>query len=134
IRIAGVTHVYRRPWQLRSSVRALDGLDLEIEAGSAVGLIGLNGAGKTTLIRLLLGYLSPTSGRISINGLPPRHYVENHGIGYVPERVSIPRQWTVEQALRAYALLGNVGDDLPVRLAVTLREQGLDTVRNRRTR
>lgn len=132
IRIAELTHVYRRPWQMRPTVRALDSLELEIDAGSAVGLIGLNGAGKTTLIRLLLGYLTPTSGRISIGGLSPRRYVEQHGIGYVPERVAVPRQWTVDQALRAYALLGNVGDDLPERIATTLREQGLEAFRRRR--
>jgi ATP-binding cassette subfamily C protein CydD len=47
---------------------ALCGLDLEIPAGSRVALVGRSGAGKTTVIHLLLGFLSPTSGRILVGG------------------------------------------------------------------
>ncbi len=50
------------------SVRALDSLTLEIQAGSIFGFLGPNGAGKTTTIRLLLGLLSPTSGTARVLG------------------------------------------------------------------
>jgi ABC-2 type transport system ATP-binding protein len=132
IRLAEVSHHYRPLWPPRHAVRALDRLSLEIKPGSAVGLIGVNGAGKTTLLRLLLGYLQGSSGMASIESLAPRRYVELHGIGYVPERVAIPRSWTVEGALRAYTLLGNVGADGPERVEAVLERLGLQAVRRRR--
>jgi ABC-2 type transport system ATP-binding protein len=49
---------------------AVDGVDLEVPAGVAFGFLGPNGAGKTTLIRTLLGLTQPTSGQVSLLGLP----------------------------------------------------------------
>jgi ABC-2 type transport system ATP-binding protein len=51
-------------------VVALDGLDLDVPAGSAVGLLGPSGAGKTTAIRLMAGLAGPTRGTVAIAGLP----------------------------------------------------------------
>jgi ABC-2 type transport system ATP-binding protein len=48
--------------------RALDDLNLEVAAGEVVGLLGPNGSGKTTALRLLLGFLRPTSGRATVGG------------------------------------------------------------------
>lgn len=54
------------------SVRAVDGLDLEVPAGSIYGFLGPNGAGKTTTIRLLLGLLEPTAGEAEVLGFDLR--------------------------------------------------------------
>ena len=54
---------------------ALDGVTLDLPAGSIVGLIGPNGAGKTTLLRTLLGVLQPSAGRVEVRG----------AIGYMPQ-------------------------------------------------
>lgn len=51
---------------------ALEGVDLAIEPGRIVGLLGPNGSGKTTLIKLANGLLTPTSGEILIDGKAPR--------------------------------------------------------------
>lgn len=72
------------------SFRALNGLNLEIESGQIVGLLGPNGSGKTTLIKLANGLLTPTEGEITIKGnkigtetkkivsyLPERTYLNN---------------------------------------------------------
>jgi ATP-binding cassette subfamily B protein len=52
--------------------RVLDGLDLDIEAGTSVALVGENGAGKTTLIKLLCRFYDPTEGRITLDGVDIR--------------------------------------------------------------
>src|SRR5690242_15901798 len=49
-------------------VRALDGVDLELERGEILGLIGPNGAGKTTLVNALTGFQRPTAGRLLLGG------------------------------------------------------------------
>lgn len=132
IRLAEVSHTYRTLWRPSAGVRALGGVTLDVAPGTAVGFIGMNGAGKTTLLRLLLGYLRPGAGTVTIDGLDPRAYVQRHGIGYVPERVAIPRGWTVEGALRAYAMMGNVGADADARVEAALARLGLRELSGRR--
>mgnify|MGYP001765785548 CR=1 FL=1 len=67
-------------------VRALDGLDLEVEDHSIFGFLGPNGAGKTTTIRLLAGLAHPTSGQAWIAGLPiGQDQRAARQIGYLPE-------------------------------------------------
>lgn len=61
---AGVTYTYP------DGHRALDGVDLKVAPGERIALLGPNGAGKTTLMLHLNGVLSPTQGRIAINGVP----------------------------------------------------------------
>src|ERR1700688_813418 len=52
----------------KGNVRALDGVSLEVEAGTVLGLLGPNGAGKTTMVRILSTILGPDSGHDSIFG------------------------------------------------------------------
>src|ERR1051325_7095256 len=50
------------------NITALEQLDLDVAAGEIVGILGPNGSGKSTALRLMLGFLRPTSGRALING------------------------------------------------------------------
>src|SRR5438270_13950616 len=66
-------------------------INLTIERGTTLGLIGPNGGGKTTLIRLLLGLLQPTRGAIRVGGMFPRQAVgRGNVIGYLPQNPRVP--------------------------------------------
>jgi zinc transport system ATP-binding protein len=70
----------------RPSEPALSKVNLSIQAGEYVGVIGPNGGGKTTLMKLLLGLLKPQRGEITLFGQPQQGFAERHKIGYVPQR------------------------------------------------
>lgn len=81
---------------------ALAGVDLTIEPGRIVGLLGPNGSGKTTLIKLANGLLVPTAGEILVDGKAPGR--ESHAIvSYLPERNSLPLWMTIQQLQDFYA-------------------------------
>ncbi|MEP6491420.1 MAG: ABC transporter ATP-binding protein [bacterium] len=106
IEFKAVSKTYRSI--LGTSVPAVVDFSLEIRDGEILGLAGPNGAGKSTLIGLLLGYLSPSAGSVTIDGQLPRAYIERYGIGYLSELVTIPPAWHTENALKRYALLAGV--------------------------
>jgi ABC-2 type transport system ATP-binding protein len=86
-------------------VRALDGIDLTINAGEIFGLIGPNGAGKTTLMGCLLAALVPTSGKILINGLAPDDIGVRKITGFLPERPHFDAWMRVDEFLRYHHML-----------------------------
>ena len=81
--------------------QALDQVDITIEPGRIVGLLGPNGSGKTTLIKLANGLLTPSEGEIRVCGLVPGK--ESHAcVSYLPERTDIPTWISVTQLLDFY--------------------------------
>lgn len=111
-----------------SSVLALDSIDLSIEPGKIIGLLGPNGSGKTTLIKLINGLLTPTSGTITINGSAPGVNTKNV-VSYLPDNTFLPLWMTVEQVVEyfcdfyndfrpelAYEMLERLGVDKKTRL------------------
>ncbi len=80
------------------STLALDHVDLTVEQGRIVGLLGPNGSGKTTLLKLANGLLQPSSGNIAISGMNPG--VETKKIvSYLPERTYLSNWMNVVQLL-----------------------------------
>jgi len=67
--------------------KALDNLTIEIQTGEIYGLLGANGAGKSTTLNLLLGFLKPDSGSLTISGNSKN--INASGIGYIPENVNL---------------------------------------------
>lgn len=105
------------------SVTALDGLSLEIPAGSTFGILGTNGAGKTTLFKLLVGLDRPDEGRLSIGG---RDVTEagvelRESVGYLPEHVGFPPALTGREVLAFHARMRGLPRDGRI-------EDALDTV------
>ena len=88
----------------------LQGVDLDIPEGRAIGLLGRNGMGKTTLIRSLMGYVPATSGRVlwrqrDVTGATPER-MARMGIGYVPEGRGIFPNLSVRENLLMSARAG----------------------------
>ena len=81
------------------------GVSLDITSGEVVGLLGPNGAGKTTTFSMVVGLVSPDSGRVLLDGTDvtddPMYVRARRGIGYLPQEASIFRGLTVEQNLLA---------------------------------
>jgi ABC-2 type transport system ATP-binding protein len=105
-------------------------VSLHLVPGTALGVVGPNGAGKSTLIRLLLGFLRATRGTVSIDAMPPRRYVERHGIAYVSETIAIQPTWTARGAVRTFASLGGQHDAGLV--GDRMRLLGIDSLADRR--
>ena len=81
---------------------ALDSVDLTLEKGRIVGLLGPNGSGKTTLIKLAAGLLTPSAGSVLINGMAPG--VESKKlVSYLPERSYLPTEIRTADALAFFA-------------------------------
>lgn len=66
--IASVKSLFKREWVEKC---ALSSINLKINTGEIVGLVGANGAGKTTLVKILTGIIAPTSGKVSVMGYTP---------------------------------------------------------------
>jgi ABC-2 type transport system ATP-binding protein len=96
--------------RLYGAVRAVDTVSFEIAAGEIVGLLGHNGAGKTTIMKMLTGYLEPTSGSIRVDALemgPDRAAIQRR-IGYLPENCPVWPDMTVVEFLDYQAALHDV--------------------------
>ncbi|MEZ3185907.1 ABC transporter ATP-binding protein [Pseudomonas sp. LM13] len=82
---------------------ALHGIDLDVQQGETVTLLGRNGVGKTTALRAIVGIIRQRSGSIRFDGKDmlrvPLHRTARHGIGYVPEERGIFSTLTVEENL-----------------------------------
>ncbi|MCI5937973.1 MAG: ABC transporter ATP-binding protein [Eubacterium sp.] len=70
--------------------KALDSINLTLECGKIVGLLGPNGSGKTTLLKIINGLLVPTSGSIMIGGETPNMITKQH-ISYLPDATFFPK-------------------------------------------
>lgn len=81
------------------SFTAVDHVDLDVEPGEVVGLLGANGAGKTTLIRMILGLLMPTEGRIRLFGRPQSRELRRR-LGYVPQNLGLYPDLTAAENLQ----------------------------------
>jgi zinc transport system ATP-binding protein len=71
----------------------LEHVDLTIEEGEFMGLVGPNGGGKSTLLKILLGLLDPTAGRVQVLGRAPAQ--ARRDVGYVPQFAAFPRDFPI---------------------------------------
>jgi len=100
IRLKGVTKLYRQ-------VEAVKNLDLTVEDGEIMGIIGHNGAGKSTTLKMIVGLVSPTSGQVEVMGrdmAKESTYVKRF-IGYLPEESPLYENMTAAEYLTFFSEL-----------------------------
>lgn len=105
IEISNITKIF-------GSQTALDDVSFTIETGSIVGFLGPNGAGKSTLMKIITGLISPTSGKVLVNGIDvTENTAEVHKIiGYLPENNPLYYDMYVKEYLQFTANIYNIGN------------------------
>jgi lipopolysaccharide export system ATP-binding protein len=107
--------------------RAVEQVDFFVERGEVVGLLGPNGAGKSTSFRMACGMVTPTAGRVFLNGVDvttwPMYQRAQQGMGYLAQETSIFVRMTVEQNITAILEMLGVKRHERVMIAGELIEQ-----------
>ena len=96
IQLAGTAKKYGK-------VRALEGVNLTIEAGGITAILGPNGAGKTTLINILLGLVAPSAGKATVFGGKPGRMAARRRIGAMLQDTELPENLTVSEHLALFS-------------------------------
>jgi ABC-2 type transport system ATP-binding protein len=126
LEIEGLTKHFRTGFFGRR-VKALEDLNLQVEAGEIFGFLGPNGAGKTTTIKTLLRLIFPTRGTARIHGFPIEDDAARRRTGYMPENAYFYRFLTGKEFLNFYGRLNGMGaGDRAKRTAELLRMVGLE--------
>ena len=108
VAVQDLTKIFRDFWK-RPKVKAVDGLDLNVQPGEIFGLLGPNGSGKSTTIKILLGLLHPTSGSVRVLGEPPHKVRTKAQIGYLPEESYLYRYLSARETLDFFGKLFELG-------------------------
>jgi ABC-2 type transport system ATP-binding protein len=131
VEAVGLTKVFKDFW-MRTKARAVDHVDFEIRRHEIFGLLGPNGSGKSTIIKMILGLLNKTSGRLSVFGKPPADVAVKRHIGFLPEESYLYRYLTARETLDYYGKLFGLGRSVRRRRTDELLEMvGLAQVAHR---
>jgi len=101
VEAVGLTKIFSDFWK-RAKARAVDGIDFEINRHEIFGLLGPNGSGKSTTIKMILGLLHKSSGRLSVFGRDPSDVAIKSKIGYLPEESYLYRFLDARETLDYY--------------------------------
>lgn len=99
---------YRDFWGRRRH-RALRGISFQVGPGESHALLGPNGSGKTTALRLLLGLLRPTGGRVRLFGGDPRRAASRDRVGFLPEQSSLHGFLTCQETVELFGQVRGLG-------------------------
>ncbi len=124
IQLEGVIKVFGTGWPWKR-ITALSGIDLAVDRGEVLGYLGPNGAGKTTTLKLLVGLLRPTAGRILVGGIPPMVPAARELVGFLPENPYFYEYLTGREFLTLCARLGQRAAEAIPRIGPLLERVGL---------
>lgn len=131
VKALGLTKIFKDFW-MRDKVRAVDAIDFEILRGEVFGLLGPNGSGKSTTIKMILGLLHPSDGKLAVFGNLPRDVQTKKRIGYLPEETYLYKFLTPVETLEYYAKLFHLNRATrKKRIAMLLDMVGLEHAANR---
>ncbi len=120
------------------SFTAVEKVSFSIKKGEIIGLLGHNGAGKTTMMKLILGVISPSRGKVEVMGMAPDSLEAWHcrsKIGYLPENVSFYEQLTGLEVLTYFVKLKGFAKNAAKKQAIDLLEQvGITHAMNRQVK
>ena len=134
IETRNLSKIYRDFWG-RKKVHALKSLDIEVKKGEIFGLLGPNGSGKSTTIKLILGLLFPTSGRVLVFDKDASETSKNERIGYLPEESYLYKFLSAEETLDFYGRLFDMSAaDRKQRVEELIKLVGLSGARHRQLR
>lgn len=115
------------------SLQAVKGISFSVKQGEVLGFLGPNGAGKSTTMRMITGFLPPTSGTAVINGhdVVTNPIAAKQQLGYLPENAPVYGEMTVANFLRfAAEIRGYRGSELEGRVDAAIGNAHLGKVRN----
>ena len=131
VEAVGLVKEFKDFWN-RPKAKAVNDIDFEVREGEVLGFLGPNGSGKSTTIKMLLGLLYPTGGRLTVFGKSPRDVDTKRLIGYLPEETYLYKYLTAAETLDFFASLFNLSaSDRKLRTEQLLDMVGLSHARNR---
>ncbi len=120
--------------KLYGKQKALDNISFEIKTGEIVGFLGPNGAGKSTMMKIIVGYISQTSGEVSVNGLNTLGNIIKirKQIGYLPEHNPLYLNMYVKEYLNFVAGIYKLGINTHTRVNEIIELTGLTLERKKK--
>ena len=114
--------------------KAVDAISFEVESGEVVGFLGPNGAGKSTTMKILTGYVSPSSGNAEVCGLSVNLHPKEtkRKIGYLPEHNPLYLDMYVKEYLTYTAKLSGLKRNIKSRVEEVIRKTGLEREKNKK--
>src|ERR1041384_2793690 len=132
ISIQNLTKEFPIPFK-RERIVAVRDLSLHVEPGQVYGLLGPNGSGKSTTMKIVLGLVTPTSGRTEIFGRDSTAVESREDVGFLPENPYFYKYLTGQETLRFFGkLCGLSGNLLRDRSRELLELVGLENAADRR--
>jgi ABC-2 type transport system ATP-binding protein len=134
VAVQSLSKTFKDFW-LRTRAKAVDNVTFNVNPGEIFGLLGPNGSGKSTTIKIMLGLLKQTSGRVAVFGRSPTDVDSKKRIGYLPEESYLYPFLNAEETLDYYAKLFQLDHRVRSRRISELLEMvGLNAVKFRPVR